>query len=468
MTKVEYKIGDLISSLIKTDEKRVRFCILFFLAIFVASTFISIFFEMVNIHVWRHDAIPMLDDYWGKLISEGRWINYIVFPLLKRMGPELSVIVDLVCWGYFSYILSKGLDLKRLEFLVFFFLCLQIPSFYAIVGWPVTLLPTFLMLAVISYLSRYVSYIALFLISGLLFHGSFNNFYNITLLLILVNVRPQNSKDFFKILFWWVGGYVIGAFLMLLVTYGFTGVWGLKIDSWRQPHAIHSFSDIVFNLKTIWASYLSSMSTLGGAFTQWCLFIVSSGLLIFSLKKREKQLLFLLLGTFCTGIACFIQAFPLGFHVAVRTNFPFFLAIFVISIVCLRKCTFVGFLLCFSIAFHSFTVDFNSLQYYASLTNSWRNEIIKMNVPPYAVRTVVVCSSNEEVAQSEQKIIRNLRLKNYLTDPFSLNWQQFSIYQSIGYRHFKVEQCSNELKEEAKNGFLISWLYRDEDLYLWY
>lgn len=72
--------------------------------------------------------------------------------------------------------------------------------------------------------------------------------------------------------------------------------------------------------------------------------------------------------------------------------------------------------------------DFSSLEQYLKLTNVWRNEILKMNVPPASVKEVVICSTDQEVASSENKINNNLALKNYFNEGFSTTWRQYSIF----------------------------------------
>ena len=57
--------------------------LLFSVVVVAVYFFISLYFQVVHINVWRHDSIVMLPDYLGKLREEGRWINYFLFPILK-------------------------------------------------------------------------------------------------------------------------------------------------------------------------------------------------------------------------------------------------------------------------------------------------------------------------------------------------------------------------------------------------
>lgn len=450
------------------DTKKVIQALLLLVVIFLLCTFTFVLFEIWNLNVWRHDSIPLLHSYWPKLVGEGRWINYLVFDLLKEINPNLAVFLDLFCLAVFSYYLARMLKVNSQALLVFIFLCLEVPSFYAIIGWPVTVLPTFVLLALAAFLSSCVPYKLFFILCGVLFHGTFNNIYNLTLLLVLVRLQPSKIKDFFCILLWWILGYFVGATVMLVVIKLITSNWGLQIEDWRRPNPLQSFSDIFTNLKTLLFSYKQTVDLLGGKIGEVLLLLTILGLLGISLKKRDFRLTYLVIGCVCVAASCFIQAFPLGLNVGIRTNFPFYFSIFLIIIVCIKTMPLWGIFLTFYVATKIFIVDVSSVHHYASLTNSWREEIQKVNIPPYAVNKVIICSSDEEVVRSEKRIEKSLELRNYLNEGFGVNWRQFSIFHSLGYRDFKLEKCPVDLKEEAQEGHLIAWLYRDRNLYIWY
>ena len=52
----------------------------------------ALYLQVLDIHVWHHDALVMFSDYMGKLRAEGRWLNYIFFPFLSERAiiPSIS------------------------------------------------------------------------------------------------------------------------------------------------------------------------------------------------------------------------------------------------------------------------------------------------------------------------------------------------------------------------------------------
>ena len=113
------------------------------LVLILAGVFCSLYLAVLDIQVWQHDALIHKKDYFYNLVTEGRWLNYIFFPLLKRLPPHLSIFMCLACWVYFSFVVARRYtDDKRLCFL-FVLLSLQLPAFYAVLPWPSTVLSAF-------------------------------------------------------------------------------------------------------------------------------------------------------------------------------------------------------------------------------------------------------------------------------------------------------------------------------------
>lgn len=71
--------------------------------ILLLSFFFSVYGEILQIHVVRHDAVLMINGYWGKMVSEGRWVNYFIFSLLKKYLHRLHIFFHQF-FGLISYI----------------------------------------------------------------------------------------------------------------------------------------------------------------------------------------------------------------------------------------------------------------------------------------------------------------------------------------------------------------------------
>ena len=50
-------------------------------------------YYIFSIHVWRHDSLPILPyyygSYYGKFVSECRWLIYLLFPRLHNIPHTL-------------------------------------------------------------------------------------------------------------------------------------------------------------------------------------------------------------------------------------------------------------------------------------------------------------------------------------------------------------------------------------------
>lgn len=168
------------------------------LAIVLLTSFLfSLMLEISEIRVWRHDEIIMLSDYFQKLQAEGRWINYLIFPVLQKVNPYFAIAISEICIFYFAYVVAIRFVPSQRIGLLFALLSCQLPSFYSIIGWPITIMPTFLALAFFTYISSKVYPYVVFLLGGIIFFGLFNNFYNLLPLLYISKIRKSDTKEFF-------------------------------------------------------------------------------------------------------------------------------------------------------------------------------------------------------------------------------------------------------------------------------
>ena len=161
--------------------------LLFFLSLAVLLLLFCIEgFLILHTQVWRHDSFLHIPSYYGNLVSEGRWLNYLLFPLLRRFPPHLSLALSFAALGYFSWSVARQLTDRR-GALLFSLAALQLPSIWSLFGWPLIPLSAYLLLAAAAFLAPRLDYRLFFLLFGILFHGTLNNFYN---LLIVLYIAP--------------------------------------------------------------------------------------------------------------------------------------------------------------------------------------------------------------------------------------------------------------------------------------
>lgn len=443
-----------------------------FVIALLLAIFVSLYFQVLDIRVWRHDALVMFSDYTGKLRAEGRWLNHILFPFLKRTPPQAAIFLCLACWTFFSYrVASRYTEDQRLR-LVYTLVSLQLPAFYSIIGWPCTVLPAFALLAIAAVLAERLDYRGVFLLAGLLFFGTFNNFYNLVLLLYLKEASESDWKKLLRMFGWWVGGFLAGYLLMLIITKAIGGHWGLRIEDWRRPHKIRSLGDLRLNLSTVCHSLKNNADLIcrKASLVLLALCLVFGIVGCFAKNPSGKRTLLTVGAVVAVLLAGYAQSVPYGLFVAARTAVGLYAAVFTLMLILCCRSRNLGLLFVLWIALFTSYKNSDSIGYYAGVTNTWRDSIISMNVPPAAADAVHICSTSGEVAASERMIMSNMGLTNYHQEGFGTNWRQFSVLNSLGYRHYDTDArvCAQYADRSRGDTKIHTWLYADKQLFLWY
>ena len=68
---------------------------------FIIFLLANLILEYNKIPAFRHDEIKYYTSYYGKLVSEGRWLNYLFFNVIKTLDIHLIGILNIV---YFVFI----------------------------------------------------------------------------------------------------------------------------------------------------------------------------------------------------------------------------------------------------------------------------------------------------------------------------------------------------------------------------
>ena len=92
------------------EDNRLRLAISAIGLAFLGVLFLQLLIDMSNQAFWRHDALTYLDSYRMKLTSEGRWVNYFFFPVLKATPPLLAWYMFVFVWLAFLTILFADLS----------------------------------------------------------------------------------------------------------------------------------------------------------------------------------------------------------------------------------------------------------------------------------------------------------------------------------------------------------------------
>lgn len=448
----------------------------FFVIAVLFALFGALYLECTDIHAFRHDSYVVMkgSNITPLVISEGRWFNWIFFPIVKHLNPQICIFLSLVLWGYFAYIVAKRFTNDRNLRIITVLLFMQIPSYYSIIGWPLVIFTAVVLIALSAYAVEHINYKAFFILFGILFLGSHNNFYNLLLLLFIRDVGQFEFKKTLKLLLWWVIGFLVGYLVMLVMVKLIGGHWGLQIADWRKPHPVHEFNDLFINIKVVWQSLLSNLTLVSFSRTVYYLlgFCAVACLLNIVIHRNESSIKALLAFAciIAVALAGYVQSIPLGLFVVTRTATGLYAAVFLLTILLCTYSRNTGFVFVLLVGCFAFLNNYNSIRYYTGVTNAWRDSFKSMNINPAATRLTHVCSTTAEVAQSERMIMQALQLRNGHQEGFGLNWRQLSILHSVGFINgdTNLGLCEKYKNLPRQENQLHSWVYADKQLFIWY
>mgnify|MGYP003261794864 CR=1 FL=1 len=389
---------------------------LLFLSILTFNTF----FELSKISVWSHDAVYYYDSYFWKLEEEGRWLNYISFQALKHTPAHISIFLSFLCLYVFMYKTSISITNNKLFSTFLALSALQIPSVYALVTWPVTPLPSYLLLCFAAYAYRRYPCI-FFIIFGILFNGAFNNFYNLLPLLFIGKIINNKSIRYtIKIVLLWIIGFIIGHLVAQGITYILTGHL-IQIAEWRAPHPVINIESLIANTQRVISYLYDHIHLLNDS-----IIYILICLLIVSIKKYQWTFLHIFIIISSVLLSTYIQAIPFGLFVSARTPFSLYIALISILIICYSQNKKFNILITIIAVFFAYTAYANNMEnikYYRHITDTYKYHLKKSGINLSKYKNIVFTSTNEEVTQFTNGIIKANKLHtNYLETFNTLRW----------------------------------------------
>ncbi|NOR79859.1 MAG: hypothetical protein GQ529_03355 [Methyloprofundus sp.] len=387
-----------------------------YLTILLFSTFlaISIFYDIFQIHIYRHDALyymPNDDTYYrAKVATEGRWINYILFNVLTLISGSILSIFVLLSFGYFIFTATYKWTKNYYYSLIVSLLFIQIPSFYDLITWPATSTPAFLVLLLSVILQKRLNIFFYFVLFGILFFGTMSNYYYLLPLLYLSYLKNHNCKQnikfvSFKLIPAWAIGFIAGYIVTQLIIYiNFDHF--MKIALWRGPHYIHSIHDLIENIsrsinyleRDIKSIFLNSWLVL--------LFIFS---LIVGIIDRRKYLVFIPIGLFYLIVVIhYFIVIPVGIYISPRTIVATWVGVLTIFFFVPSIKNWQIYLLTPIIVFISYRLyldNHHNLQWYGNVTNTHFNKLLSESPKsPDKYKGVILYASYSDIKKRDALI----------------------------------------------------------------
>jgi hypothetical protein len=280
--------------------------------------------EYASLEAWRHDSLYYLQSYQVKMQTEGRWLNFFLFNALRQIDPLASALLHALALGWFSGFCAAKLTGDRLYSVLLALLAATSVPLYIQLLWPVSTLPSFLILASTPLLYRRMSPILFFGLYGVLLFATFSNLYFLLPLLYMAqlvsaagNAREQRRILVFDTVLPWIGGYVFGFLIATLVVGVISGQWGIQIADWRGGLPATDLKSLITNILIAW-SYLRDHLAFHIQYTGWPINLAVVCLFLQSLRSRKPDARLILPAL--VALSLYASIVPYSVNLSYRTS----------------------------------------------------------------------------------------------------------------------------------------------------
>lgn len=281
--------------------------------------------------VFMHDDICHLQSYELKLSTEGRWINYLLFPLLRYIDGDVALCFGIAGFCYFCYRILRNLWGDRVTSLVGMVYLFFSVAFVRMMDSSCTAWTMYLAGAVAAYMGyRTKSRLLFFIACGIVFNGIITSLYFALPLLFL----KEDNKGLLRVLLYWILGFVIGHCIAQLMTYILCGQF-ITLAEWRRPNYVTGISSLVTNVEKS-CNLLTEHVSMVGSVGIW---LLVASLLAFGYRYRRdiKRGGILLVFLLTVALAPYAQAVPVGIDVVPRTSYCLYLSVMLLPLLAFRR-----------------------------------------------------------------------------------------------------------------------------------
>ncbi|GAD87921.1 hypothetical protein VHA01S_002_00300 [Vibrio halioticoli NBRC 102217] len=308
-----------------------------------------------------HDALPYMDGYSEKFVTEGRWINFALYGVLKELPAVVAASLANLFIFIFAYKVVMGVKKERWLAIAVALLIVNVPSFTMLLKWPMTLVPGCFMLALFACYKDKFNRQLLLVVAGIFLFATYPAFYFLMPLLFVAELGKSSYVDICKFLCFWIVGYVLGYAVANGLVYLYTSIFTehaslIHFVSWRHETPSNSLSALLANIAksagnlNYEVQYLAKLSPL---------FYVPIALtFIWALVKSFKYTAIVLI----VVVSLYASVVPLGVDVPLRSGvtLPIGMAMLVLLIVNKhwRVLTLISLFIPFSYQMHSYNYHY--------------------------------------------------------------------------------------------------------------
>ena len=391
------------------------------LSVFPLLGLISI---VLDIEAWRHDMIRYFPDYTWKLVHDGRWLNYLLFDVLRKINAHFSFILCLALFGVYIAAVAHRVTGERIGAFAITLIALQSPSLYMQLLWPITLLPAFMVLASSIYFSKHTSPVWFFAIYGILFIGTMSYFYFLLPLLYTSIYVSRESEPLIKrasnivvkLILPWVFGFVVGYLFASFIVYLASGKWGIQIEAWRGPNPVKNLDSLSDNLEKI-SLFIKRdlhfiLDTMGVV-----LAIVLIALFLYTWWNRRDRIDYLIVPV-AVFLAIYATTIPIGINIDTRSVVSVWVGLVFAFLVVPNisgKEMVVYSAIVLLLVLRIYKINHDNLTWYMGVTKTYKEETLKViEHSPSMYKGIVMLSGKKEFEQAVNNINEELQIKpNY-------------------------------------------------------
>ena len=416
---------------------------------------VAILVDQSHIHIFRHDAVFYIDSYLDKLKGEGRWINYLLFPVLKLIPGQAASLLDVLFFFVFCTISTYRWTGSLAYAFLLSLLFIQVPPLYGLILWPVTILPAFAILLLAAVVATRMPPVGFYLLFGMLFLGTMSNFYYLLPLLHLNLLNASSTGQNIRILFVkiipaWALGFVVGYLIAVSMIYVFSGQIGMVIAEWRTPHYVHNVQDLSENIQRSFSMlnfHISEIIT-----GSWYPIFFVFALLIGLFGKQRNQFILSIFLALCIMVSHYVITIPVGIVVEWRTILATFVgvlacAFFIPSVKNWQVILLTPLIVLLTVSFYKH--NHNVLQWYSVVTNVYYEELLKASpLAPQLYSGVILIVDDSDVRKLNQTIENRFNLGSGLFEGLDDDKRWRPAAHEAGFRHVKL--CGHALSPRCE------------------
>lgn len=388
--------------------------------------------------VFGHDDLSQIESYYWNLESEGRWLIYLLFPVLRYCNTHVALVADIVFVCVFGYVCARRW-LNSSQSILIAMLVTLAPSFVLFLDWPIIALPSIFLLAVAALVSNRIPLSRFFLVFGVLFNATYSNVYFLLPLLFL----NEDSGTMLRVLFYWLIGYVVGFVVAELVTWAVCGHF-VELAEWRKPHYIRSWADIEINILRALRSALSHVRYMG----KECGLVIFLSIVCFAWLYRNSKMrgLVMVLVLALVSMSCYAQSVPVGVAVSMRTAHCLYFALLLFVAVSCRNCRYLMLFVVLIWGGRCLYMNAKNLEWQNAIRSEFYAGITHLNVAPVDVNGMVVLANDDDVTEALKIIERAAQVSSYNLKMNLDHWAAAPRY--AGFKSLWYRECVHEKIEE--------------------